>query len=169
MSEQAEDSTPPRNADEFFREIHNTTIPFDPELERLVHFFNILDTAEIGVTLHVNGAIVSGMLVSMAQHFRLLTKAFSDPSNAGPYTDPGAGKPFVEFFRPPLEAAEKSVAAIRESDTLPPMPRHIHLRQAHTLVPGQPPLVESLWRGRLTQVDGWSISLLAPIPPLDLD
>jgi hypothetical protein len=169
MSEHGEDSIPPQSEAEFFREIRDTTMPFDPELLRLVHFFNVLDTAELGITLHVNGGIISGMLISMTQYFRLLTKAFGNPSNVGKYTDPGAGEPFVEFFRPSLESAEKSVTESRESHTPPPSPRHIHLRQAHTLVPGQQPYIESLWRGRLTQVDGWSISLLAPIPPLDRD
>jgi hypothetical protein len=168
MSEPGDVSTSPNNELEEVREARETTFPFDPELMRLVGFINIVDGAEIGLTLHVGGCVVSGMLISMAQFYRLLVKDFTDLNRLTEHSDRDAAASFAEFYRSPLEGAEKALDEYRKSQTLtvPPSPRHIHLRYAQTLVPGGQPLTQSLWRGRLTEVDGWSIGNFGPVPPL---
>lgn len=167
MSETGDVPAPPQTEAEFFRDERDATLPFDPELVRLVGFINILDTAEIGLTLHVDGCIVSGLLISMAQFFRLLIKDFTDPNRLSEQSNRDAAAGFAEFYRHPLEGAEKLLEEYRAAEKIPPTPRHIHLRYAQTFFSGQEPYTQPLWRGRLTEIDGWSIGNSGVIPPLD--
>jgi hypothetical protein len=151
----------------FLREERETTRPFDPELMRLVHFLNVVDAAEIGVTLYMGGSVVSGMLISTAQFYRLLIKTITDESTMSHHSDRAAAQSFADFFRPQLANVEKEVNESRASKTPPPTPRHIHLRHAQTFVSGAEPLTQAVWRGRLASVDGWSIGNFGSIPPLE--
>lgn len=138
------------------------TLPFDPELVRLVQFINAVDTAEVGLTLHVKGCIVSGMLISAAQFYRLLVSEFSDPNRSN-----GVGATtLADFYRPALQKVENAIAS-QSDEELPDPPRHVHFRYAQTVVNGQGSFIRSLWRGRLTEVDGWSFGNFGPIPRLD--
>lgn len=166
MSETSDASASRSNELAEIREARKTTVPFDPELVRLVNFMNIVDTAEIGLTLHVGGCVVSGMLISMAQFYRLLVKDFTDMNRLTEHSDRDVAASFAKFYSFPLENAEKALDEYRESQKLPPLPRHIHLRYAQTLIPGGQPVTQALWRGRLAGVDGWSIGNFGPIPPL---
>ncbi|MGB5796295.1 MAG: hypothetical protein WBH51_10950 [Mycolicibacter algericus] len=167
MSEPGETSAPPQSEAEFLREERETTRPFDPELMQLVHFINIVDGAEVGLTLYVGGCVVSGMLISIAQFYRLLIKDITDPARASEYSTQDSALAFAEFYRPQLEAAEKIAVESRNTNTPPPTPRHIHLRDAQTFIGGAHPLTHPVWRGRLSSVDGWSIGNFGPTPPLD--
>ncbi|MEE6178302.1 hypothetical protein [Mycobacterium sp. 050134] len=136
-------------------------LPFDPELVRLVQFINAVDTAEVGLTLHVKGCVVSGMLISAARYYRLLVDEFSGPNHNGE----GAAA-FADFYRPALEKVEEAIAS-QTLEKRPDLPRHIHFRRAQTVINGQGSFTRSLWRGRLTEVDGWSFGNFGPISRLD--
>lgn len=153
---------------DFLREERETVRPLDPELMRLVDLMNALDTAEIGVTLHVSGAVVSGMLISMTQYYRLLIDQMTDASKLTAQSDFEAAGSFANaFFRPTLEAAEKDLQEHKESQTPVVASRHLHFRYAQTYLNnlGQP-LLQGLWRCRLTAVDAWSVGNFGSIPPL---
>lgn len=164
MSELDEGSAPAKTEAEFVREERDT---FDPELVRLVSFINLVDGTEIVLTLHVGSCVLSGMLISAARFYRLLIKDFTDPNRLSEQSNPEAAASFAEFYRPSLESTEKLLEDYRTSEKLPPWARHIHLRYAQTLIAGQEPFTQSLWRGRLTEIDGWSISNFGVIRPLD--
>lgn len=163
MSEQPKAASSAKTDAEIVREERDLTLPFDPELARLVSLINLVDSVEIGLTLHVDGSIVSGMLVSNAQFYRLLIKQF-DADDLSEHSNPDIGQSFARFFRPSLENAEKFVEEHQASDHPAPLPRHIHLRYAQTLFPNQEPFTQKVWRGRLTEVDGWSIGNIGEIP-----
>lgn len=150
---------------EFLRWERETTRPIDPELLRLVHLINALDPAgaEIGITLHIKGCLVSGMLIPIAQYYRLLIRGFTE--RLSEHSSQEAGEGFAEFYRPSLEA----IVDNRERDEPLAPPRHIHLRHAQTYLGGQEPFTQPVWRGRLAEVDAWSVGNFGPIPPLEDD
>ncbi len=144
---------------------HGGASPFDPELVRLVQFINAVDGAEAGLTLHVKGCVVSGVLISVAQYFRMLVEEFTEPDRPGAQSNPEVAASLAKFYRPALEKVERGLEESRAGEALPELPRHIHFRHAQTLVGGQAPMTMSLWRGRLAEVDGWSFGSLGTAPP----
>jgi hypothetical protein len=59
MTESAEEPGDPDWA-ELARNAREAMFPFDPALETLVMYINLLDKAEVGITLHVKGAVPFG-------------------------------------------------------------------------------------------------------------
>jgi hypothetical protein len=164
MSEPLHSPRPSPAEAEFLRQERETTRPFDPELLRLVMFINALDGTEIGITLHVHGTIVSGLLISNARFYRLLVKSFADRS-----TESGDSfESFAKFYQFTLNDVEKELDSVRDKERQLEPPRHIHLRHAQTYVTsGAAPFTAPLWRGRLSAIDGWSIGNYDTIEPLD--
>ena len=153
------------SAEEAIRAVKAGVLPFDQQLESLVMYINLLDSAEIGVTLHVKGAVVSGLLISARSYFNLTVRALDEAAES----NPGA-KSFANFFRTTLDQFLEVREAYETTEKLPPRPHHLHLRQPQTFVTASQPLIHQLWRGRLTEIDGWSIGNLGePIPPLPPD
>ncbi|EHB44987.1 hypothetical protein MycrhDRAFT_6664 [Mycolicibacterium rhodesiae JS60] len=141
--------------------------PFDPSLESLVMYINLLDTTEIGVTLHVKGIVVSGLLISGRSYFNLMVRDLEMDADrsADPASSSGA-RAFADFFRMSLERQERARDEYRSTEKLPPRPHHICLRQATSFTPTEP-IRQSLWRGRLVEVDAWSLGYFGErIPPL---
>ena len=65
-----------------------------------------MDGTEIGLTLHVDGYVISGMLISAAQFYRLLIKDFTDSNRLSEQSNPEVAVSFAEFYRPSLEQRE---------------------------------------------------------------
>lgn len=151
---------------EFIREVRDSIFPFDPSLETLLTYINLSDTTEIGLTLHVKGAVVSGLAVSGRRFFSLLIHAVEEARDRGS-VDAAGSQMITDFYRPTLEALEKDQTEYRASNKLPPRPRHVHMRHVLTYPGGgSDPLRHELWRGRLTEVDGWSLGNTEKVPPL---
>lgn len=143
--------------------------PFDPSLESLVMYINLLDTTEIGVTLHVKGVVVSGLLISSRSYFNLLVKGLEQTAQNVDPAESGGHLTFAEFFRISLKDQERLRDEYRTSEKLPLRPHHICLRQATSFTPSEQ-IRQNLWRGRLTAVDGWSLGNFGErIPPLPDD
>ncbi|WP_156690047.1 hypothetical protein [Mycobacterium sp. Marseille-P9652] len=142
---------------------HEDASPFDPELVRLVQFVNAVDGAEVGLTLHLKGCVVSGMLISVAQYYRMLVEEFTEPNRSGAQANPEVAASFAKFYRPALEKVERSLEDSRTGEAAAELPRHIHFRHAQTVVGGQIAVTRSLWRGRLGEVDGWSFGSFGPV------
>lgn len=109
---------------------------------------------DIGITLSVNGAIVSGILISGKKYFEELSEMMAKHSqNPGDIMGALAEgwKSYTVIYEKPEDAPE---------DWTPPRAAYIHLRDARYFAPGQAPIPTNmgvLWRGKLSEVDGFSI------------
>ena len=147
----------PEDVTEYVERVRSEIIPFDPSLESLVALINLMDTVEVGITLHVKGAVVSGMLISSRSYFNLLVYKLRESSG---------GDFLATFFEPDLERAKDARTKYQTDEIPPPRPLHLHMRQAATYLTGaNEPLVSSIWRGRLTEVDAWSMGNFGAAPP----
>jgi hypothetical protein len=129
-----------------------TATPVDPFLLRLVDMVN-LSTMEIGLTVTVGGAVISGFLVGYEQYYEGLKQEMI-ADGAPPES------PFItQLFSPyqPVKAEEAS-----DGDD-PPFPQHLHLKDAHLIFANSPPLPMNRgvwWRIRLAQVDSFIMCVL---------
>lgn len=123
-------------------------------LQRLVAIVNNTNV-EFGLTLHVEGAIVSGLLVSGRRYFETFAQEF-----AGAYPDDEDGK---ENIRKAL-ASHASIYDEPQAETEVLPPQFIHLLNARSFVPGGKPLPSNrgvLWRGKINSVSGFSLGSLS--------
>jgi hypothetical protein len=96
---------------------------------------------EIGLTLNVGGLVVSGLLVSPHRFFKSVAQ-----DTLG--TEAGLGDFLVKTMENAYSDTFSGESVI-----------YLHLDQAQIFMPGQPPLPGDrtmLWRGRLSEIDGWS-------------
>jgi hypothetical protein len=111
----------------------------------------------VGVTLHVSGTIVCGVLISYVTYWEAIRASLRD-----------TGSPVAQAFGDAFTAAilgteidpgaDQSDSAAEGEEATPPLPSHIHLRDAVVWAPGvKPTLAKTLWRGRLSHVSAWSI------------
>jgi hypothetical protein len=124
----------------------------DTFLQGLVDTVNIRGF-EIGITLHVGGFLVSGKMVGVDKYFEGFASAFT----AG-WTDEEA----ASSMREQLTALGKgSVGDEAAADRL--LPQCIHLSDAHFFNTNGNPIPGNrsvLWRGRLSEVAGFSLGTL---------
>jgi hypothetical protein len=123
---------------------------------------------EIGVTLHVSGVIISGLLCSITSFFEEQAEVIR---RLGSVENAEARQGFAELYdwhadqtqtQPAIEPAEDGQAAETE-EAGADLPDFIHLRAASVHAPGTDAVLpETLWRGRLDHVSGWSIAPTGP-------
>ncbi|MCX5542594.1 gas vesicle protein [Paraburkholderia sp. CNPSo 3076] len=102
---------------------------------------------EMGITLVCGGSVVSGTLISGATYFESFADAFT---SAWPTEDEGRNTMRDALSRP------ASMYGAGKSDALGPS--FIHLKNARVCTPsGSAPNPGMLWRGRLTEVSGFSL------------
>lgn len=112
---------------------------------------------EIGISLIVDGIIVSGILISGAKYFEELGESLKQASEADGDIQSIMGeswKGYKAIYDKPEDAAE---------DWSPPSASFIHIRKARFFSPGQQPIPGGtgvLWRGRLAAIGGWSLGML---------
>ncbi|HTS97026.1 MAG TPA: hypothetical protein VMI33_10430 [Streptosporangiaceae bacterium] len=145
--------------------------PKDPFLAVLVKAVNGAPGWEFGVTLHVNGLIISGLLCSMTSFFEEQAELFRQLGSA---ETAEARQGFAEVFdalaeqsqsQPGIEHANGDQAVASDAPETD-LPSFIHLRAATVHAPGTDAVLpETLWRGRLDHVSGWSIGNFGPKPP----
>jgi hypothetical protein len=133
-----------------------------PDLPKTDFFLQTLVEAvnesglEVGLTLTVKGAVISGITVSMKRFFE---------ENAAMIRSAGKGTLSEESSESLAQGFESLLELVAERDANEPNfkapPAFVHLRDAcylldpHTL---SSPAV--WWRGRLSEVDGFSIGIL---------
>jgi hypothetical protein len=108
------------------------------------------DDAQVGVTMWVGGAMVSGFLVGCATYFRGLHETFREAT--------GGSDSYDAMF-------EKLTTGVAEHDA----EEHddpigfVHMREARTFVAGQQPVPANRgvwWRARIEQVDVFAFGVL---------
>jgi hypothetical protein len=140
--------------------------PKDPLLAILVQGVNNSEW-QFGVTLHVNGVIISGMLCSMTSFFKEQAEMIRQLGS--PETAEGR-QSFATIFDELAEDVHVDTGARDGDDDAVALrsnlPGFIHLRAATVQAPGTDAVLpETLWRGRLDHVSGWSIGNFIPKPP----
>lgn len=129
----------------------------DPHLMAFVHGMNAGD-GEVGITLLASGGVVTGNLVSAAKWWHLHAELFASNSMtalAEMYEDLSSGS-----------RVDQAVPDSRlEGDDAPTtlLPAHIHLINARymfgtSMIPTPPEGM--LWRGRLSEISGWSLGMM---------
>lgn len=113
---------------------------------------------EIGVTLTVGGAIVSGTLIKGRTYFEELGATLTAASQAEGDMQSVLGeawKGYTAIYDKPAGAGD---------DWQAPAATYIHLRDTRFFSPGNAPLPTNqgvLWRGKLSSIDGFSIGSLS--------
>ncbi|MBT0773123.1 hypothetical protein KIH74_29535 [Kineosporia sp. J2-2] len=139
-----------------------TLEPVDPEVagDPILHLFaSIAEQAsfEVGITVAVDGALVSGVLVGQDEWLNLLGHTMA------------GGESIAESLRRYLnKGLHEAVTQILEPLTEDPQPaeyQFLHLKNARyvmgeAFVP-TPPTEPVLWRGRISHISGWSWSTLS--------
>ncbi len=130
----------------------------DDVLRVLVALVNDLKEIELGVTLHVSGTIVSGVLVSYRTYWEAVGTWLRGIGSPGAQAFGDAFTAAILGTNADPEAEQGDSGAEADQDKTAPPPHHIHLRDAVVWAPGaDPTLPKTLWRGRLSHVSAWSI------------
>lgn len=125
----------------------------DNVFELIVHVANTSDL-EMNVTLHVNGQVITGKLISgatfwseSAQDIRARTEGPSELTEAMATS--------MERVADEYRSTYAEDTSVEEGN--PPMTAFVHLRDARTITAQGPiPTQGGLWRGRLASVDGFT-------------
>jgi hypothetical protein len=138
-------------------EILQTSIACDKmssQDEVLEYLIKILEETDLGVslTLCVNGSIISGQMISSKRYFEELSSIYSEKNITT--NDPSLiekGLPILQQVKQFLQQKGKSR---EEQDN----PKYIHLEKV-VIYPSNPsqPVGATVWRGKLSSVDGFSI------------
>ena len=153
---------------EFIRGVKDAVFPFDPTLESLAMYVNLLDSAEVGVSLHMKGAVVSGLMISPRRFFKILVLSLEDSADENPDPENNGHRMFADFYQNNLDDFEKARDEYVHNNVLPPRPHHLHLRHVETYLGGPQPLIQATMRCRLTEVDAWTLGNFGgKIPQLD--
>jgi hypothetical protein len=137
----------------------------DSFLALLVKAVNSNPGGEIGITISVNGLIISGLVCSITTYFEeqaeLIRRLGSAENELAKLFDWLAEQSQIHADVE-LAEGEDGTGADAAVGTLPDF---IHMRAATVHAPGTnlslPPV---LWRGRLEHVSGWSIGNFSPKP-----
>lgn len=128
------------------------TVP-DLTLQLLANLAQRGSVDGVGLTLTVGGAIVTGQLVGRSEWFAGLHEAHGDRLAA-------VSEPFKKF--------DERVTEKRGEEGDPTRFNYIHLKGARYLTgAGFAPTEDDagmFWRGRLTEVSGWSFGMFGPAP-----
>ncbi len=138
--------------------LRSMNVAADPVLQALVF---AVDTArgQMSVTLAVNGAVITGILVS-AEEYAATVVAQIRRSRAGN----GEGEGLEDFFTPVAEQArerrERHAAVLAGgSAPEPELPAYLHLVDAFTVTGDHLPQGPgATWRIRVDDVGGWSVN-----------
>lgn len=121
-------------------------------LQMLVNMAN-KSSLEIGVTLNIGGGLVSGMLIGMDQYF----EGFALDFGSG-ISDPEASRDIQDSF------SRLGQPKPQDEDAFIYPPNYIHLKDAKFFHNAGNPIPANRgvwWRGRLTQIDGFSLGNLS--------
>lgn len=131
----------------------------DDILRMLVRIVNRLVGVEFGVSLHCNGMVVCGLLISGHTFLSELAAEIRGPAGgSGEVRDALAEGLEHLAGRYPSKPPDDDE---HDEQQEPNRTGYIHLRNAELYVPGATrPIPIGLWRGRLSAVAGWNLGTL---------
>jgi hypothetical protein len=109
----------------------------------LQSFIQVAETQGFGVTLTMNGVVITGDVVSRDDYLQGITDS-SMSSWRG-----------EKIESEPLTAV-KEMFGIEGNDDSEELPTYVHLKDAKIMLGGIGPVPGGWWRGRLESVDGFS-------------
>lgn len=123
----------------------------DQLLQWLVEHTNINVGNEHRITLTVGGCLVSGVLISSHAFFEGIADQFASGFDAADGTADQIRSSLLDWKVTPNEDGEKNV-----------VPQFIHLRNAEVFTSNGRPILSggSLWRGKISSVDGFNLGSL---------
>ncbi|WP_182376013.1 hypothetical protein [Nocardioides sp. WS12] len=121
----------------------------DPDLQLLVGLVNKLEF-ELPMRIFIPSGVLSGYLIAMPAYFSRVAGVLHGNSDDG--SNPVADA-LAKSYDSISEARRKNIESNEPDDDV----RHIHLDQAVLHGTGAEPLQVGLWRGRLSNVSGWSM------------
>lgn len=130
----------------------DTRPPIDHVLTRIVAIFNNSEDMRIGLTVTVGGSVVTGTLVSGATYFETMNELHSKSGLLPVW------QPEVEFYREMIDSDEPFDLSVEVERTT-----FLHLIDA-SVYGGNQLVGLRAWRGRLSEVSGWSIGSLRAGP-----
>lgn len=126
----------------------------DWTLETLVTFANM--GLGFGITFVVQGAVITGTLIGGAQYMEKMT-AFIENGTSGRDSE-GVGTSLAKLYA--MSKANYERPQDDATDWSPPLDGYVHLENA-TMFNGPDTTNLGLWRGRMTEVAGYSFGALA--------
>lgn len=131
-----------------------------------------LEASEFAVALFVNGMVVSGTVVSAADYYRGLGEQLAEAANRFGGGGDGYRAMFGSLADQSLQAgataSQRLIALLTEAPPVADRTRgqdeeverllrnYIHLRDVVAVAGGGARLTVRFWRGRLSEVTGWS-------------
>ncbi|WP_410001495.1 gas vesicle accessory protein GvpU [Rhizobium leguminosarum] len=134
--------------------MQDTPTPVPPDIDWLLQDLVSLANRTgmtIGITLHIGGSIISGLLIGGGQYFRQFAETFA------------AGFPEGDFASGMRSAYERHAKLYEDTDD-DSLPSYIHLADARVFEPSGrsiPSESGTLWRGRISSVAGFHIGSLS--------
>ncbi|MFD6875007.1 MULTISPECIES: hypothetical protein [unclassified Streptomyces] len=116
------------------------------------------DRSHFGVSLNIPGGVIYGSVISRSAYARVWESELRGLPGAGAESLARLPRLINEVLQ------EERAAGTVAGATADPLPRWVHLRDAHFLTGSSAQTMHyALWRGRLADVVGWSLSI--PSPP----
>ncbi|WGY67036.1 hypothetical protein KEC55_09165 [Burkholderia cepacia] len=151
----AEQTNAPREGEQVAPQHVITTAENDWFLQSLVSIVNASDM-EIGITLFVSGALVSGQLVGGKHYFEGFASEF-----ATGFDDPEVAASFKRNFEKYGEIFVEPDGTYKQDLEAP---HFIHLKNARMFHPGGKAIPDNRgtwWRGRIREISGFSLGSLS--------
>ena len=131
----------------------------DPMLRLLVQSANA-HGLELPLTVHVHGALITGVLTSAETFWKKTGSFLRSMTDAGE-----AGEALAGMMDSAASTQRDAWGSHADGGDLP-IPRFIHLRDARTVTQaGLAPVGGIAWRGYLESVDGFSVGTLSAPQP----
>lgn len=134
----------------------------DWHLQNLISIVNKLDI-QVGITLHLEGILVSGQLISAKAYFKKFADDFAYSYPGSQETKDSIRDSFASLAQmhdePETETETEPVSTQEKNAAL----NYIHLMDCRTFTPGNQPIPTNggvLWRGRINAVSGFSLGQL---------
>jgi hypothetical protein len=122
----------------------------DSVLEFFVHASNKHDFA-LDITLNVNGAVISGTMVSAKEYFDALSETFED------------GSEVAQKLSEQLSRASESVESNGDAEA-----HFVHLKNTKVYIgdsKSTPSKGQILWRGKLSEINGFFLGKISDARP----
>jgi hypothetical protein len=131
----------------------------DLMLASFVNLANQATIGELGVSLVVGGAWVTGQLIGARAWFEGLARSLDEAGAAEGFAD------VIRMVGASVYPSESELEAAGESPTDDILPSFLHLRDAHVLAPdGRPVPSKGGWvRVRVDEVAAWMLGRIGPV------